>query len=258
MPAKDWGYDLPQGSRCSIVAVQPRPIRETRQGNKRDAIRWSGGVRLRATLTPYPGTLSGAVGMAEVRAGRNGPCQCMRYRKARAMTIETRPEQNPRHPDVAYLPPRASGLFDPAREYDACGVGFIADLKGAKSHRVIKDALAILENLEHRGAVGADPHRRRRRGHSHSDPARISRGGMREPRRQAAEARPIRGRPPVHAAGRAAACALRARVDARHPRGRPGVPRLALGAGRQQLPVGDGEAPWSRCTGRSSSAARRR
>jgi glutamate synthase (NADPH) large chain len=53
--------------------------------------------------------------------------------------------------------PRPSGLFDPRREYDACGVGFIADLKGNKSHQLAQDALAILENLEHRGAVGADP-----------------------------------------------------------------------------------------------------
>ena len=53
--------------------------------------------------------------------------------------------------------PEPSGLFDPRREYDACGVGFIADLKGGKSHAIIKDALSILENLEHRGAVGADP-----------------------------------------------------------------------------------------------------
>src|SRR5215467_14579252 len=54
------------------------------------------------------------------------------------------------------LPP-PSGLFDPKREYDACGVGFIADLRGGASHDLIKDALYILENLEHRGAVGADP-----------------------------------------------------------------------------------------------------
>jgi glutamate synthase (NADPH/NADH) large chain len=53
--------------------------------------------------------------------------------------------------------PQAQGLFDPKREYDACGVGFIADLKGGKSHRLIEDALAILCNVEHRGAVGADP-----------------------------------------------------------------------------------------------------
>ncbi len=54
-------------------------------------------------------------------------------------------------------PPRKQGLFDPAREIDACGVGFIADLKGRASHQIIADALAILENLEHRGATGADP-----------------------------------------------------------------------------------------------------
>ena len=73
------------------------------------------------------------------------------------MTFETKATTSVRHPDAALTHPRASGLFDPRREYDACGVGFIADLKGKKSHQLVKDALAILENLEHRGAVGADP-----------------------------------------------------------------------------------------------------
>src|SRR5262245_65368529 len=59
-------------------------------------------------------------------------------------------------PSAGALPP-PGGLFDPKREYDACGVGFIADLRGGASHDIIKDALYILENLEHRGAVGADP-----------------------------------------------------------------------------------------------------
>ena len=49
------------------------------------------------------------------------------------------------------------GLFDPAQEKDSCGVGFIADIKGRKSHKIVEDALTILVNLEHRGAVGADP-----------------------------------------------------------------------------------------------------
>ncbi|HEX5958102.1 MAG TPA: glutamate synthase subunit alpha, partial [Hyphomicrobiaceae bacterium] len=53
--------------------------------------------------------------------------------------------------------PKPQGLFDPRREHDACGVGFIADLKGGKSHQLIEDALSILCNVEHRGAVGADP-----------------------------------------------------------------------------------------------------
>ncbi len=54
------------------------------------------------------------------------------------------------------LPP-AQGMFDPAENRDACGVGFVADIKGRKSHGIVKDALHVLENLEHRGAVGADP-----------------------------------------------------------------------------------------------------
>ncbi|BAQ18553.1 glutamate synthase [NADPH] large chain [Methyloceanibacter caenitepidi] len=53
--------------------------------------------------------------------------------------------------------PRAEGLYDPANEHDACGVGFIADLKGTKSHKIIEHGLEILVNLTHRGAAGADP-----------------------------------------------------------------------------------------------------
>jgi glutamate synthase (NADPH/NADH) large chain len=51
----------------------------------------------------------------------------------------------------------AQGLYDPALDKDSCGVGFIADIKGRQSHKIIVDALTILRNLEHRGAVGADP-----------------------------------------------------------------------------------------------------
>src|SRR6201992_3829801 len=53
--------------------------------------------------------------------------------------------------------PRAEGLYDPSLEKDSCGVGFIANIKGKKSHQIVSDALQILCNLEHRGAVGADP-----------------------------------------------------------------------------------------------------
>ncbi|PZU23275.1 MAG: glutamate synthase subunit alpha, partial [Shinella sp.] len=53
--------------------------------------------------------------------------------------------------------PEAQGLYDPKNEHDACGVGFIAHMKGQKSHQIVKDGLFILENLTHRGAVGADP-----------------------------------------------------------------------------------------------------
>ena len=49
-----------------------------------------------------------------------------------------------------------NGLYDPLYERDACGVGLVCNLKGEKSHKIISDGLAILENLAHRGATGAD------------------------------------------------------------------------------------------------------
>ncbi len=54
------------------------------------------------------------------------------------------------------LPPK-QGLYDPRHEHDACGVGFIAHIKGQKSHDIVRQGLEILKNLTHRGAVGADP-----------------------------------------------------------------------------------------------------
>jgi glutamate synthase (NADPH) large chain len=64
----------------------------------------------------------------------------------------------PQHvlPEHSSRPP-AEGLYDLSLEKDSCGVGFIANIKGRKSHQIISDALQILCNLEHRGAVGADP-----------------------------------------------------------------------------------------------------
>ena len=53
--------------------------------------------------------------------------------------------------------PVAQGLYDPANEHDACGVGFVAHIKGRKSHDIVEQGLMILRNLDHRGAVGADP-----------------------------------------------------------------------------------------------------
>jgi len=51
----------------------------------------------------------------------------------------------------------ADGLYDPRNEHDACGLGFVANMKGIKSHQIIENGIRILENLEHRGATGADP-----------------------------------------------------------------------------------------------------
>jgi len=52
--------------------------------------------------------------------------------------------------------PLKQGLYDPRYEHDACGVGFVVDLKNRQSHDIVRDALQILNNLEHRGACGCE------------------------------------------------------------------------------------------------------
>jgi len=59
--------------------------------------------------------------------------------------------------DDSQRPPVRQGLYDPANERDACGLGFIAHIKGEKSHAIVAQGLSILKNLSHRGATGADP-----------------------------------------------------------------------------------------------------
>src|ERR1700712_3172634 len=49
------------------------------------------------------------------------------------------------------------GLYRPQTEHDACGVGFVANIKGIRSHSIVEQALQVLVNLEHRGATGSDP-----------------------------------------------------------------------------------------------------
>ena len=53
--------------------------------------------------------------------------------------------------------PEAQGLYDPQNEHDSCGIGFIANIKNRQSHEIIRQGIQILVNLDHRGAVGADP-----------------------------------------------------------------------------------------------------
>jgi glutamate synthase domain-containing protein 2/glutamate synthase domain-containing protein 1/glutamate synthase domain-containing protein 3 len=52
--------------------------------------------------------------------------------------------------------PSAQGLYDPSYEHDACGVGFVAHIKGRRSHTIVQQALQVLINLEHRGACGCE------------------------------------------------------------------------------------------------------
>jgi len=65
--------------------------------------------------------------------------------------------EQPPHASTTPWPPLAQGLYDPSHEHDACGLGFIAHIKGRKTHEIIVQGLRILENLTHRGATGADP-----------------------------------------------------------------------------------------------------
>ncbi|MFQ5951982.1 MAG: glutamate synthase subunit alpha, partial [Candidatus Omnitrophota bacterium] len=53
--------------------------------------------------------------------------------------------------------PKKQGLYDPRFEHDSCGVGFVCDIKGRKSHDIVRKAIEVVEHMSHRGAVGADP-----------------------------------------------------------------------------------------------------
>src|SRR5881296_2779804 len=53
-------------------------------------------------------------------------------------------------------PPPAQGLYDPRCEHDACGVGFVVDIKGRRSNQIVRQALRVLINLLHRGACGCE------------------------------------------------------------------------------------------------------
>jgi glutamate synthase domain-containing protein 2/glutamate synthase domain-containing protein 1/glutamate synthase domain-containing protein 3 len=57
--------------------------------------------------------------------------------------------------EIANLPPK-QGLYDPRFEHDACGVGFVVNIKGEKSHEIVEQALTVLQNLDHRGACGCE------------------------------------------------------------------------------------------------------
>ncbi|RWD36035.1 MAG: hypothetical protein EOS59_33870, partial [Mesorhizobium sp.] len=88
--------------------------------------------------------------MTEVTpSATNGPAA-----QTKAPAVKNRSRTKIERTDTGFA---AHGLYDPRNEHDACGVGFIVNMKGVKSHQIVKDGLAVLENLTHRGAVGADP-----------------------------------------------------------------------------------------------------
>jgi glutamate synthase (NADPH/NADH) large chain len=74
------------------------------------------------------------------------------------MALKSDPDRHPspaRSAGVSRRP--TSGLYQPRKEHDSCGVGFVASLNNKPGHHIIEKGLEILVNLEHRGAVGADP-----------------------------------------------------------------------------------------------------
>jgi glutamate synthase (NADPH/NADH) large chain len=73
-------------------------------------------------------------------------------RSASTLSADATPAGSRRSPGQ----PAKQGLYDPFFEHDACGVGFIVDMHGRKSHRIVADGLQILRNLDHRGASGAE------------------------------------------------------------------------------------------------------
>src|SRR5579862_4645243 len=72
-----------------------------------------------------------------------------------AMTRSLTASANVNRPAQLTAPPK-QGLYDPQFEHDSCGVGFVVNMKGRKSHQLVSDALQILVNLDHRGACGCE------------------------------------------------------------------------------------------------------
>jgi len=65
--------------------------------------------------------------------------------------------KNQHHQNSGLYLPSKQGLYDPRFEHESCGVGFVVNIKGKKSHDIIRHGIEILENLTHRGACGCDP-----------------------------------------------------------------------------------------------------
>ena len=129
---------------------------------------------------------------------------------------------------------RPQGLYDPWYEHDSCGVGFVVNIKGERSHTLMRQALEVLANVEHRGAVGCDPDYRRRRRHPDADSRTISSGRKHRGGISAAGAGAICRGDALPAAGARRTAPLRAADRADHRRARLDLSRLAHCADEQQ------------------------
>ena len=168
--------------------------------------------------------------------------------------------------------PGAGGLYRASDEHDACGVGFVAHIKGRRSHAIVRHALDLLINLEHRGACGSDPEHRRWRRHPPADarplPAQVGRASRcpppdrtapascscpasaRRARRCSTLIERIVSRRRANGAGLADGADQPRRGRRQRGRGRPGlragVRRRGRGDGPAAAPAGDDAARFER------------
>ena len=148
------------------------------------------------------------------------------------------------------LPPRPQGLYDPAFEHDACGVSFVVDMKGRRSHGIVEQGLDCLCNLQHRGASGSEVNT----GDGAGILIQIPDAFLRTPRLRPPRRRRLRHRHRLPSD-------RRRRRPLRHPGHRqahrsrgPGGARLARGADRPSM-LGHGSPRPCPASARSSSVA---
>ncbi len=135
------------------------------------------------------------------------------------MTKRSRPTNTEWESDVVKAPEK-QGLYDPRNEHDACGMGFVANIKGEQSNAIIRDGLQILANLDHRGAVGADPLVGDGAGCLIQIPDALFRAWASEASAQPAARRRLCGRHVLPAAGRRRAATPRSRGSSASSRSR--------------------------------------
>ncbi len=153
-------------------------------------------------------------------------------------------------------PPPKQGLYDPQFEHDACGVGFVVNIKGKKSHAIVEQALQVLLNLDHRGACGCEANTGDGAGILMQMPHEFLKVATAKSGFKLPGAGPIRRRHGVHAA-RIAQRARDGESDVREHRcrGRPARPRLARHSDEQCVARRDRQGRPSRSCGRCSSGA---
>ena len=150
------------------------------------------------------------------------------------------------HPDRTTGLPAKQGLYDPANEHDACGVGFVVNIRGEKSHQIVRSGLEILVNLTHRGACGCDPLTGDGAGILTQMPHEFFAAKAAELGITLPAAGRLRRRHDLSAARRGRAAALPAAIRGDRGRRRPDVPGLARRADRQQRPRATRPATSSR------------